>query len=107
MISGGAHLLWKDLQHLTQCIKAVVILDEFILQYTHICDGHLNKSALVSSDFDKGLAYIQFKWKYLLQLAVEHLDMIDLFLFFFILSSEGSNSSIYITISSFYFLSGG
>ena len=107
MISGGAHLLWKDLQHLAQWINAVVILEELILQNTHICDGHLNKSAFVSSNFDKGLFYIQVKWKYLLQLAVEHLEMKDLFLPFFTLSSKELNSSDYIGISSFDFLSGG
>jgi len=25
--------MWKDLQHLTQWIKAVVVFEEFILQY--------------------------------------------------------------------------
>lgn len=61
---------------------------------------------------------MQFKWKYLLQFAVEHFDIIDLFLDFLwltllfnILSSDGSFSSIselaIITSSFYYFFSGG
>ena len=106
--SGGAHLLWNDLQHRTQWIKAVVVLEEFTLQNTQTWEGHLNNSTFESSVFDNGLAYIQLKWKYLLQLAVEHFEIADLFLIFFILlSSRGSFSSEEAMISSFYFFSGG
>ena len=56
LISGGAHLLWNDLQHLTQWIKAVVVLDELTLQNTQTWDGHLNNSTFESRVLDNGLA---------------------------------------------------